>query len=268
MEVDCEPKLLHAFSAHDGRPLSCLYFLDNLRVITEDMKFWKYAITGADYNREIKLWCCSTFTCLQTINFRPPPSLDSWFKVEVDASGKYIMLSDIHRRMLYVLYFHESETPSCSHIASISEFPLALPFLCFKIKEAGRRKLKQKIGEEEVNGDDSADRKKVFVEMFAVQPMGIQKCTMFFDPHSSVPDGGSSSSSYPTFSLDESVVQDNLAELSASCLGMDQLEPIEPPAPVPTNGIGLQNDVELVPVSSGQETGELVSLASDVPTGN
>lgn len=29
--------------------------------------FWRFLITGADQNRELKMWCTVSWTCLQTI---------------------------------------------------------------------------------------------------------------------------------------------------------------------------------------------------------
>lgn len=31
--------------------------------------FWRFLITGADQNRELKMWCTVSWTCLQTIRW-------------------------------------------------------------------------------------------------------------------------------------------------------------------------------------------------------
>lgn len=33
------------------------------------IQFWKFAITGAEDNTELKLWSCETWACLQTIRY-------------------------------------------------------------------------------------------------------------------------------------------------------------------------------------------------------
>lgn len=35
------------------------------------LPMWRFLITGADLNREIKIWCTVTWSCLQTIRYCP-----------------------------------------------------------------------------------------------------------------------------------------------------------------------------------------------------
>lgn len=41
----------------------------NLNVIFLNLsvQFWKFAVTGADNNTEIKVWSCETWMCQQTL---------------------------------------------------------------------------------------------------------------------------------------------------------------------------------------------------------
>ncbi len=102
------PRCLHEWAPHGGRPLSSLFFLDDHRNHEPDEQFWKYAVTGCDFNSELKLWSCASWECLQTVRFTPPKSEGGGsakivLKAALDLSGKYILLSDINRKNMYVL---------------------------------------------------------------------------------------------------------------------------------------------------------------------
>ncbi|KAM4723054.1 enhancer of mRNA-decapping protein 4-like [Rhinophrynus dorsalis] len=82
IEGQDQPRCLHEWKPHNGRPLSCLLFCDNHKKQDPDVPFWRFLVTGADQNRELKMWCTVSWTCLQTKGFSPekwvmsPPS--SW----------------------------------------------------------------------------------------------------------------------------------------------------------------------------------------------
>jgi len=44
-----------------------LAFLDNLLEPNSDSPYWRYAITGACNNTELKIWTCDKWKCLQTL---------------------------------------------------------------------------------------------------------------------------------------------------------------------------------------------------------
>ena len=74
------------------------------------VQFWKFAITGGDNNREVKIWSCESWSCLQTLTFNSPPDLPSNFQVDpclkaaIDLSANYLCLSDIKRKVgVYLL---------------------------------------------------------------------------------------------------------------------------------------------------------------------
>ena len=62
-------------------------------------------MTGADYNSELKVWCSSTWTCLQTIKFQRPAedSRALVMKAVIDPTAQFLILSDINCRLVYVL---------------------------------------------------------------------------------------------------------------------------------------------------------------------
>ena len=67
------PKCLQQWRPHDNKPVTSIYFLDDHKNPSADAQFWSFILTGADYNREIKIWCCIKWECLQTIRFMPAP---------------------------------------------------------------------------------------------------------------------------------------------------------------------------------------------------
>uniref|UniRef100_A0A672M9J9 Enhancer of mRNA-decapping protein 4 n=1 Tax=Sinocyclocheilus grahami TaxID=75366 RepID=A0A672M9J9_SINGR len=90
---------LHEWQPHNGRPLSCLLFCDNHKKQDPEVPFWRFLITGADQNQELKMWCTVSWTCLQTIRFSPDlfnssvlPSL----KASLDLSAEFLILLTIH----------------------------------------------------------------------------------------------------------------------------------------------------------------------------
>ena len=64
-------------------------------------------VSGANRNTELKIWSCATWSCLQTINFSTPSPSTMELKAALDLSAKYLLLSDIHRKIVYVLRLEE-----------------------------------------------------------------------------------------------------------------------------------------------------------------
>lgn len=67
------------------------------------VQFWKYAVTGACNNSELRVWSCESWQCHQTLRFVPalqdPPQTPLVFKATMDPSANFLLLSDIHRRV-------------------------------------------------------------------------------------------------------------------------------------------------------------------------
>ncbi|CAF2660777.1 unnamed protein product [Rotaria sp. Silwood2] len=62
-------RCLHLWIPHEGRPISSLFFLDDHKNLTQDTQLWRYAISGCDQNRELKVWSCTNWSCLQIIRY-------------------------------------------------------------------------------------------------------------------------------------------------------------------------------------------------------
>uniref|UniRef100_A0A7M4FEN0 Enhancer of mRNA-decapping protein 4 n=1 Tax=Crocodylus porosus TaxID=8502 RepID=A0A7M4FEN0_CROPO len=146
IEGQDEPRCLHEWKPHDGKPLSCLLFCDNHKKQDPEVPFWRFLITGADQNRELKMWCTVSWTCLQTVRFSSDifssmsilPSL----KVCLDLSAEYLILSDVQRKVLYVMELMQNQEEGKAYFSSISEFLLTHPVLSFGIQAVSRCRLR------------------------------------------------------------------------------------------------------------------------------
>ena len=68
-----EPQTLHAWYPHDQKPVSSIKFLDNHNDSSSEIPFWRFLLTGAEMNTELKIWCTVKWVCLQTISFQAIP---------------------------------------------------------------------------------------------------------------------------------------------------------------------------------------------------
>ena len=64
------PRSLHKWRPHDGSTISSFFFLDDHTRPIPGNTLWKYAITCAENNTEIKVSSCETWKTLQTITFK------------------------------------------------------------------------------------------------------------------------------------------------------------------------------------------------------
>ncbi|XP_066876334.1 enhancer of mRNA-decapping protein 4 isoform X6 [Kogia breviceps] len=198
IEGQDEPRCLHEWKPHDGRPLSCLLFCDNHKKQDPEVPFWRFLITGADQNRELKMWCTVSWTCLQTIRFSPdifssvsvPPSL----KVCLDLSAEYLILSDVQRKVLYVMELLQNQEEGRACFSSISEFLLTHPVLSFGIQVVSRCRLRhtEVLPAEEENDSLGADGTHgagamesaagVLIKLFCVHTKALQDVQIRFQP--------------------------------------------------------------------------------------
>ncbi|XP_022340302.2 enhancer of mRNA-decapping protein 4-like isoform X1 [Crassostrea virginica] len=243
MSENTSPRCLHQWKPHDGKPLSSLFFLDDHRNSSADTQFWRFAITGACNNQEIKIWSCESWVCLQTLRFMCPPDLPTNFSAEpcmkagLDLSAKYLVLSDIKRQVLYVLQIHQDSAANTAHVSSVSEFLLAQTCLSFAILDASKKKFK-KVTEEphlddittgeldkEEGGEDGESKQEVptasgvQIKLYTVHPKALQELLIRFRPESSAPPA--STPSVSTISHDDTGrkkkgLQDGLSDMSFS----------------------------------------------------
>ncbi|XP_046386973.1 enhancer of mRNA-decapping protein 4 isoform X2 [Ischnura elegans] len=240
LPTESGPRCLHKWRPHGGRPLSCLFFLDDHRNHSPEVQFWKFAITGTRNNHELKLWSCESWTCLQTIYFgdkeAPRNQEEGFLKAGLDLAAKFLILSDIGRKVLYVLQFGRDEDEGISFVSTISEFHLPYPILSFGVVDAeicprkcvsgsptaaytddasgadaegeeskgegeengGRRRSLVAEGEEEGEAEASGDgASTVAIHIVLVQPKSLQECHIMFEAGSSNPAYQAESTSLP-----------------------------------------------------------------------
>ncbi|XP_026574889.1 enhancer of mRNA-decapping protein 4-like [Pseudonaja textilis] len=199
IEGQDEPsRCLHEWKPHEGRPLSCLLFCDNHKKQDPEVPFWRFLITGADQNQELKMWCTVSWTCLQTIQFSPdifssvsvPPSL----KVCLDLSAEYLILSDVQRKVLYVMELVQNQEEGKAYFSSISEFLLTHPVLSFGIQMVSRCRLRhtEVLSAEEESDGISAEGAQgsgttgsaagVLIKLFCVHTKALQDVQIRFQP--------------------------------------------------------------------------------------
>ncbi|XP_064016763.1 LOW QUALITY PROTEIN: enhancer of mRNA-decapping protein 4 [Pogoniulus pusillus] len=235
IEGQDEPRCLHEWKPHDGRPLSCLLFCDNHKKQDPEVPFWRFLITGADQNREMKMWCTVSWTCLQTVHFSPDifssmsilPSL----KVCLDLSAEYLILSDVQRKVLYVMELMQNQEEGKAYFSSISEFLLTHPVLSFGIQAVSRCRLRHTEvlpAEEEndnlcVEGAQGAEAVEsaagVLIKLFCVHTKALQDVQIRFQPLHS-PDVSASMPAHG--SQEDFAFPDHMADLSTEGLGSEK----------------------------------------------
>ncbi|XP_053673254.1 enhancer of mRNA-decapping protein 4 homolog [Anopheles nili] len=208
---DRSPRRLHLWKPHDGKAVTSFFFLDNYTETVNNKTIWKHAITCADYNTEIKVWCCASWTCLQKIRLTSPVDQALHFKAEIDISSTYLVLSERSTRQIYVMQIRkgksltspdtetaqESKVSSSSlakersrssiqpYIVSIAEYPMSNSILGFGILYATVRNCKfgdyYMMREQDEDDEDQMLPSCVLIRMFLVQPNNLQDCTLMFD---------------------------------------------------------------------------------------
>ena len=201
------PRCLHAWSPHDGAAISSFFFLDNLTQPIAGSTLWKYAVTLAANNTEIKVSKCDNWKTLQTIKFTSPIGQALAFKAEIDRTSSYLILSDMANRQMYVLQIlkenalghqngtdeHKNGDDGASGIArvfckSIAEFHLFSPILSYGITNASIRRYKCALSDnyliDELEDYDEENNSLycVVLRLFMVLPESIQECHILYQP--------------------------------------------------------------------------------------
>lgn len=196
LEKNVSPRCLHHWTPHGEKMLSSLYFLDNHKNYRPDVQFWKFAVTGADNNTELKVWSCETWVCLQTLRIHPnvDDCIEPCFKAEMDLTSRYMFLSDIKRKVLLILLVQQDPISSAAFIKSISEFRVPLPVLSLAISSVSFTKFSSVSGEENSDEEEEIEqigdcimenddgRNKLIVKLFWIQTKTLQSCHIMYNP--------------------------------------------------------------------------------------
>uniref|UniRef100_A0A3B3R512 Enhancer of mRNA-decapping protein 4 n=1 Tax=Paramormyrops kingsleyae TaxID=1676925 RepID=A0A3B3R512_9TELE len=180
-------RCLLEWKPHDGRPLSCLLFCDNHKQQDPEVPFWRFLITGADQSSELKMWCTVSWTCLFSPDPFSSPIIPS-LKVSLDLTATYLVLTDVQRKVLYVMELAQDLERGHAHFSAISEFLLAHPVLSFGVLDTSRRRAPDSEGlpldeesESATNGGcavGGVDR-----SAFKCTHRSLQDVQIWFQPH-------------------------------------------------------------------------------------
>ncbi|XP_030384242.1 enhancer of mRNA-decapping protein 4 homolog isoform X2 [Scaptodrosophila lebanonensis] len=197
-------RCLHEWKPHDGKIVNSLFFLDNINKPVED-SYWQHVITTSDNNTEIKLWNCTLWKCLQTINIVPTVQQPE-FIAGIDRSASYLVLSSLDSLSVFVMQINnnsicssndstgsDSESSSSAEestvrIENIAEFKLSSGILSFSIVDASMRRLKSTnesyypFDEPDDYDDDTTATHALVVHMFVVQMKSLQECQIIYQP--------------------------------------------------------------------------------------
>ncbi|XP_035982499.1 enhancer of mRNA-decapping protein 4 [Fundulus heteroclitus] len=191
-----QPRCLHELRPHGGRPLSCLLFCDNHKRQDPEVPFWRFLITGADQNQELKMWCTVSWTCLQTIRFSPDP-LNSTvlpsLKASLDLSAGYLILTDVQRKVLYVMELQQDLDNGKARFTAVSEFLLTHPVLSFGVRDVTQCRLRHTevlTAEEEsesmsTEGTQGPAESKsgIQIKLYCVHTKSLQDVQIWFQPN-------------------------------------------------------------------------------------
>ena len=163
--------------------------MDDHNVSSSNAQLWNFILTGADYNREIKLWCSQKWECMQTIRFsNQSPLVDDalganqsqmylppQIKTSIDLSSKYLVLSDLTRKCFYVLHLFEDIDNDVAKCTAISEFILAYPAVNFAI-----------IDSQEIKTQNQLDYLATMIRLYCIQKKQLQEMTIHLKGEQSV----------------------------------------------------------------------------------
>uniref|UniRef100_A0A673HGZ2 Enhancer of mRNA-decapping protein 4 n=1 Tax=Sinocyclocheilus rhinocerous TaxID=307959 RepID=A0A673HGZ2_9TELE len=230
IEGQDQPRCLHEWQPHNGRPLSCLLFCDNHKKQDPEVPFWRFLITGADQNQELKMWCTVSWTCLQTIRFSPDPfnsSVLPSLKASLDLSAEFLILSDVQRKVLYVMELLQDQEKGCASFTAVSEFLLTHPVLSFGVQDVARARLRHTEvlppDEEsesmttEGNQGPSESKSGIQIKLYCVHTKSLQDVQIWFQPNQ-----GASSSLFMPQSGSQDGFSDPLADLNVEAMSSDK----------------------------------------------
>ncbi|XP_051239094.1 enhancer of mRNA-decapping protein 4 isoform X1 [Dicentrarchus labrax] len=194
--VQDKPRCLHELRPHGGRPLSCLLFCDNHKRQDPEVPFWRFLITGADQNQELKMWCTVSWTCLQTIRFSPDmfnSSVLPNLKASLDLAAEYLILTDVQRKVLYVMELRQDLEKGKATFTAVSEFLLTHPVLSFGVRDVAHSRLRHTEvlpAEEEsesltTEGTQGPTESKsgIQIKLYCVHTKSLQDVQIWFQPN-------------------------------------------------------------------------------------
>ncbi|KAF3854408.1 hypothetical protein F7725_022463 [Dissostichus mawsoni] len=166
-----QPRCLHELRPHGGRPFPAFFSATT----TKDR-------TPTDQNQELKLWCTVSWTCLQTIRFSPDmfnssvlPSL----KASLDLSSEFLILTDVQRKVLYVMELRQDLDKGMATFTAVSEFLLTHPVLSFGVRDVAHSRLRHTEG---IQGPTES-KSGIQIKLYCVHTKSLQDVQIWFQPN-------------------------------------------------------------------------------------
>uniref|UniRef100_A0A8C9TLL3 Enhancer of mRNA-decapping protein 4 n=1 Tax=Scleropages formosus TaxID=113540 RepID=A0A8C9TLL3_SCLFO len=275
------PRCLHDWKPHDGRPLSCLLFCDNHKKQDPDVPFWRFLVTGADQNRELKMWCTVSWTCLQTIRFSPDPlnsAVLPSMKAVLDLSAEYLILSDVQRKVLYVMELQQNQERGQAGFTAVSEFLLTHPVLSFGLQDVSRSRLRHTEvlpPEEEsesmtVEGNQGCpveSKEGIQIKLYCVHTKCLQDVQIWFQPlvrpsSSLFPPTSGSQDHFAGPNVDQESGQSELRVLPAMPAPTDFLPPADSVKPTLMTPDAFMTPTASIPASPGSNVSSLTVVTA------
>ncbi|XP_072290506.1 enhancer of mRNA-decapping protein 4 [Eucyclogobius newberryi] len=191
-----KPRCLHELRPHGGQPLSCLLFCDNHKRQDPEVPFWRFLITGADQNQELKMWCTVSWTCLQTIRFSPDPynsTVLPSLKASLDLAAEYLILTDVHRKVLYVMELQQDLEKGMASFTAVSEFLLTHPVLSFGVRDVLQTRFRHtEVLPAEEEGESlttegtqgpAESKSGIQIKLYCVHTKSLQDVQILFQPN-------------------------------------------------------------------------------------
>ena len=135
----------------------------------------------------------------------------------VDLSATFVLISDIHRKVLYVM--HIELEGAISKVSSITQILLPFSAISLAIREATLKVAasSQPDDFEGIGGDDGGKVNRVTMKMLVVQPKSLQKCKAVFELGTSAALGeGMAGTSFSTINTTSEYEAANVIKSSAN----------------------------------------------------
>ncbi|KAK7891955.1 hypothetical protein WMY93_023918 [Mugilogobius chulae] len=142
------------------------------------------------------MWCTVSWTCLQTIRFSADPYnpvLPS-LKASLDLSAEYLILTDVQRKVLYVMELQQDLEKGKASFTAVSEFLLTHPVLSFGVRDVTPSRLRHTEvlpAEEESESlttgvgpqGPAASKSGIQIKLYCVHTKSLQDVQILFQPN-------------------------------------------------------------------------------------
>lgn len=214
----------HHWVPHKGKPVTSICFLDDITMMEKDTHFWKFALTASDNNRELKIFNCENWTCINTLRIGDSNPMDpnspTPIVISLDWTAGFIVMSDIDRKSLYVVQITQDQ--EMAKFVAFSEFPLVQPALSLAVVQASMKRFRPfspgaafEFADKEYSyvGEEHGKVTGVRVMLYAVNPRSLLELEVRYQPK--IFSGGESHFESSTPSLADSF-QDRLSDMSST----------------------------------------------------